>query len=92
MHKSWHLYTCAGCDTSKDTIDVVRYAKDRTAYRAPSSPHVAYDMEGRDSNLSLTTTGLFGPLLAIPTPRGWRRRTVDTRTPARNCSRSATCS
>lgn len=33
MHKSQHHHTCAGCDTSKDTIDVVRFSKDRTAHR-----------------------------------------------------------
>ncbi|HMB90364.1 MAG TPA: IS110 family transposase [Rhodothermales bacterium] len=33
MHKSEYDYTCAGCDTSKDTIDVVRYSNGRSAHR-----------------------------------------------------------
>lgn len=33
MHKSQQDFTCAGCDTSKDTIDVVRLVNDRTAHR-----------------------------------------------------------
>ena len=33
MHKPEHHFTYAGCDTSKDTIDVVRLANERTAHR-----------------------------------------------------------
>jgi len=33
MHKSQHHDTYAGCDTSKDTIDVSRYSNEHTAHR-----------------------------------------------------------
>ena len=40
MHKSERNYTCAGCDTSKETINVVRCTpKEQTSHRCFANTH-----------------------------------------------------